>query len=97
VGTVTGDQGWLHAASTIQEKHWQLIIAVGLTVVMSVLSAIRTRLVTRVMTISLAIGYLGFLAAFLILLFTSHHHFVNTVNSFSEPFTHKTNTYQATA
>ena len=96
VGTTTGDQWWLDAAATIQEHTWQIIIGVVAAVLISSLSAIRTRLITRVSAISLAISYVGFFVAFAIILFTSQDSFVSTLNDFSDPITGQRDTYNAT-
>jgi basic amino acid/polyamine antiporter, APA family len=96
VGTTTGRKWWLDAASTIQQHKWQIVIAVIVAVVLTALSAIRTRLITRLSTISLAVSYAGFFIAFLVLLFTSRGHFVNTLNDFSDPITKQHDTYNAT-
>jgi len=96
VGTTTGHEWWLNAGTTIQEHGWQMVIAIVATVLLSTLSAIRTRLVTRLSTISLAVSYIGFFVAFAVLLFTSHEHFVHTLNGFSDPISHQHDTYNAT-
>jgi APA family basic amino acid/polyamine antiporter len=96
IGTVTGSDWWLNAATTIQEHKWQMVIAVAAALTMTVLCALRTRLIARVATIGLAASYLGVLIAFFILLFTSHDSFVSTLNDFSDPITKQQDTYNAT-
>jgi APA family basic amino acid/polyamine antiporter len=96
IGVTTGNDWWINAAATIQEHGWQIAIGLGLTFLIALLSAYRTRVLMRVMTICLAVSYVGFLVAFLILLFKSHSSFVNQLNDFSRPFTHSRDTYQAT-
>jgi len=96
VGVTTGHPSWVNAANTITHHGWQIGIAVGATLIISVLSAVRTRLITRIATICLGISYVGFFIAFFILLFTSHPSFVHTLNAFSAPITHQANSYSAT-
>jgi APA family basic amino acid/polyamine antiporter len=93
IGTVTGNGWWLDAATTITQKGWSLAFAVLMIVIMSLLSIIRTRVVTRVATVSYIIGTLGFFIAFFILLFSSNEEFRTTINEFSAPLTGSQDTY----
>ncbi|MBS1881467.1 MAG: APC family permease [Actinobacteria bacterium] len=96
IGVSTGHPWWVHAAETISSKGWTLAIGVGTILLISALSMFRTRLVVRVVTWSVVIGTIGFLVAFLVMLFTSNQSFAHTINVFSEPYTHTHNTYAAT-
>jgi amino acid transporter len=96
IGVTTGHPWWVHAAETLSQRGWMLAIACASVLTISLLSMLRTKLVARLMTWSLAIATGGFLLAFFVMLFTSHASFVHTINDFSKPYTHTANTYAAT-
>jgi amino acid transporter len=96
IGVTTGHPSWVRAAETISQRGWMLAIGIAAIVLISLLSMLRTKLVARLMTWSLGIATLGFLIAFVVMLFTSNDSFVHTVNSFSEPYTHTKDTYGQT-
>lgn len=96
IGVATGHTWWVEAGETISQKGWTLAIGIGVMLLISVLSILRTKLVARVITWSMIIGTIGFLIAVAVMLFTSHNSFVDTINSFSEPYTDTKNTYDAT-
>jgi amino acid transporter len=68
-------------------SHHNVVFVTTLVVaaVMSLLSYLGTRVIMRVSTVMLLIAAAGFLVDILILLFTSHGHFVNSVNSVAGP------------
>jgi amino acid transporter len=96
IGLTTHHPWWVHASETISQKGWSVVIAFGAIGLMSVLSMLRTKLVARAMTWSLAIATVGFFIALFVMLFTKNSSFVNTINDFSEPYTHTKDTYNAT-
>lgn len=96
IGTVTGSEGWLDLSSTISTREWTFGIAAFGILLMSLLSALGTRVATRASAISYWIALVGFTISMGILLFTSRDSFVSTINDFSQPFTETSNTYQAT-
>jgi amino acid transporter len=64
-----------------EHKNVVFITTLGVVALVSVLSYLGTRLIMRVATAMLLIAAVGFFIDMLILLFTSHGHFVNSVNS----------------
>lgn len=96
IGVTTHHPWWVHASETLSQRGWTFAFAVGAIGLISLLAMLRTKLVARVMTWSLGIATCGFLVAFLVILFTSHQSFINTINHFSAPYTHTKNTYGAT-
>jgi amino acid transporter len=64
-----------------EHKNVVFITTLGIVALVSLLSYLGTRLVMRVATAMLLIAAAGFFVDMLILLFTSHGHFVNSVNS----------------
>lgn len=96
VGVTTGNHWWINAGNTLSEKGWVFVIAIATVAVMTVLSIFGTKLVMRAQSLFYLVTFLGGLLAFVILLFMSHNGFVSHLNSFSRPFTHQSNTYQAT-
>ncbi len=66
-------------------KNVVFITTLGIVALVSLLSYLGTRLVMRVATIMVVIAAAGFFVDMLILLFTSHSHFVNSVNSVAGP------------
>ncbi|MEN3284294.1 MAG: hypothetical protein V7607_5434 [Solirubrobacteraceae bacterium] len=96
IGLTTNHPWWVHASETISQKGWTLAIAFGAIALMSLLSMLRTKLVARVMTWSLAIGTLGFFIAVIVLIFTKSSSLESTINAFSEPYTATKDTYGAT-
>ena len=96
VGVTTGNHWWVNAGNTLSEKGWVFAIAVVTVAVMTVLSILGTKLVMRAQSVFYLVTCIGGLLAFVILLFLSRSGFVSHLNSFSRPFTHEANTYQAT-
>lgn len=96
IGVTTGSDWWVDAAATVSQKGWQLFFGALAIGFIAALSLYRTRVVTRTIAWCFAIGFAGFVVAFLILLFTSRDTFTSTINEFSQPFTNKEDTYQAT-
>jgi len=66
-------------------KNVVFITTLGVVALVSLLSYLGTRLVMRVATAMVVIAAVGFFVDMLILLFTSHSHFVNSVNSVAGP------------
>jgi amino acid transporter len=66
-------------------KNVVFITTLGVVALVSLLSYLGTRLVMRVATVMVVIAAVGFFVDMLILLFTSHSHFVNSVNSVAGP------------
>ncbi len=66
-------------------KNVVFITTLGVVALVSLLSYLGTRLVMRVATVMVVIAAIGFFVDMLILLFTSHSHFVNSVNSVAGP------------
>ena len=66
-------------------KNVVFITTLGIVAIVSLLSYLGTRLVMRVATVMVVIAAAGFFVDMLILLFTSHSHFVNSVNSVAGP------------
>jgi amino acid transporter len=66
-------------------KNVVFITTLGIIALVSLLSYLGTRLVMRVATVMVVIAAAGFFVDMLILLFTSHSHFVNSVNSVAGP------------
>jgi amino acid transporter len=66
-------------------KNVVFLTTLGVVALVSLLSYLGTRLVMRVATVMVVIAAVGFFVDMLILLFTSHSHFVNSVNSVAGP------------
>jgi amino acid transporter len=96
VGIVGGGQGWINASHTVASKGWTFAIGTALVLFVSALSVTRTKVVARVMAWGYYIALVGILASIVILLLTSHHHFVSVVNQIGKPYTKGGGAYAAT-
>jgi basic amino acid/polyamine antiporter, APA family len=82
IGGVSGSETLTRWSTYFSASHHTVVFITTLAVValMSVLSYLGTRVIMRVSTVLLLIAFAGFLIDMVILLFTSHSHFVNSVN-----------------
>jgi amino acid transporter len=96
IGTVTHQNGWLTASTTLASRGWTFGIAVVIIVLLSALSIWGTKLVVRTMSVLYLIGLVGLVISIVVMLFTSHQDFVTRLNDFARPITHQANTYQQT-
>src|SRR5262249_45169519 len=96
VGVTTGNHWWVDAGNTLASKGWVFAIGVATVAVMTVLSILGTKVVMRAQSIFYLVTCVGGLLAFVVLLFLSRDSFVSHLNSFSRPFTHQSDTYNAT-
>lgn len=96
VGVIARSKGWLDAATTVSSHGWTLLISGFVLVLISVLSLAGTKIIARTMAWGYYLALAGVLVSLLVLLFTSRHHFVTTINNVSRPYTHTRNTYAAT-
>jgi amino acid transporter len=83
VGGVSGSSTLTRWSTYFSTSHKTVVFITTLAIIalVSLLSYLGTRLVMRVATAMVLIAGVGFLVDMLILLFTSHGHFVNSVNS----------------
>lgn len=83
IGGVSGSSTLERWSTYFSASHHSVVLITTLIVVavMSLLSYLGTRVIMRVATVLMLIALAGFLVDMLILLFTSHPHFVNSVNS----------------
>jgi amino acid transporter len=83
VGGVSGSSTMTRWSTYFSTSHKSVVFITILAVIalVSVLSYLGTELIMRVATAMVLIAAVGFLVDMLILLFTSHGHFVNSVNS----------------
>jgi amino acid transporter len=83
VGGVSGSSTLTRWSTYFSTEHKTVVFITTLAVValVSLLSYLGTRLVMRVATAMVLIAAAGFFVDILILLFTSHSHFINSVNS----------------
>jgi amino acid transporter len=96
IGTVTETDWWLTASTTLSSQGWLFAMAAAAIVALSILAAVGTKLVVRTMTVLYAIGFVGFLISFLILLFNSKEDFIRVLNEFSAPITGSADSYNDT-
>lgn len=96
IGVTTGNSWWQNAAATVSHRGWELVVAICSIGALSLVSAYRTKVATRTLTWSFAIGTAGFLVALLVMVFTSQHSFIHALNNFARPYTHSDDTYAAT-
>jgi amino acid transporter len=87
VGGVSDSSTLTRWSTYFSTSHKNVVFITTLCVValVSLLSYLGTRLVMRVATVMVVIAAVGFFVDMLILLFTSHSHFVNSVNSVAGP------------
>jgi amino acid transporter len=76
---------------TTEHKTVVFVTTLAMIALVSVISFLGTRLMMRIATAMVAIAGIGFLIDMLILLFTSHSHFISSVNDLAGP-----NAYQKT-
>jgi amino acid transporter len=96
VGVVAHSQGWIDAATRLNTHGWTFAFGAVLVVLASVLSVVGTKFVARAMAWAYFAALGGGIIALLILLVTSRHHFVSTINDVSAPYTRTPDTYSAT-
>jgi APA family basic amino acid/polyamine antiporter len=96
VGTIGGYSSWVSASTTIAGNGWTFVIGSLVIIACGAVAVFGTKLAGRITTIMYLIALAGSLVTLLILLFTSRESFVSNLNSFSQPFTHVKDTYQAT-
>lgn len=81
IGSVTGSQWWTNLANDLSTKWWTFALGSILLLVISALAVRGTKSIARVIAIAYYVATAGAFIAVIILLFTSHHHFVDSVNS----------------
>jgi basic amino acid/polyamine antiporter, APA family len=82
IGSVTGSKGLTELGASFGPEHHVncFLVAAGALVLMSILSALGTRIAFRVITALFVIAAAGFVVDILILAFTSHASFVSKIN-----------------
>ncbi len=82
IGAVTNSKGLTELGASFGPEHHVncFLVAAGALILMSVLSALGTKVAFRVITALFAIAAVGFVADILILAFTSHASFVSKIN-----------------
>ena len=96
VGVVTDRSGWINAGHTVGSRGWTFAIGAMALLVITALSVSGTKKVARTMAWAYFIALGSTVVSLVILLLTSHHHFVATINHLSASYTHESNTYSAT-
>jgi amino acid transporter len=96
IDAVTGNHWWATASATIAENGWTFAIAAVAIIVVSLLSVLGTKFITRFVMYLYFASLIVALASIVILLFTSHHHFISSVNKFAGPLLHKPDVYSST-
>jgi len=96
IGAVTHHPWWTHASATLSQRGWEFGIAAFVIVVITGISMTGTKIITRLIWWCYLGSMVMAVVGILLLLFTPRGSFVSHVNSFSQPFTHQHNTYQAT-
>jgi amino acid transporter len=96
IGTLSGNQWWVHASETISKNGWTFLIGSLIVIGSGVVAALGTKTAGRIMSILYYTSLAGALVTLLVLVFTSHDSFVRHLNSFALPFTHTNDTYGAT-
>jgi amino acid transporter len=96
VGRLSGNDWWVHAATTISRNGWTFALSSLLVIASGVIAIFGTKFAGRVFTWFYLISLGGAIVTLFILLFTSHGSFVRHINSFSLPFTHTKDTYGST-
>ncbi len=82
IGAVTGSKGLAELGASFGPEHHVncFLVASGALILMSVLSALGTRIAIRVITVLFVIAAAGFVVDILILALTSHSSFVSKIN-----------------
>lgn len=96
VGVIGHSSAWIQAGHDLSTRGWSLGLGALLVIALSALSIIGTKAVARAMAWAYFVALGGVIVSLLVLLFTSHQHFVSSINHLSTPFTHTGNTYNAT-
>jgi basic amino acid/polyamine antiporter, APA family len=96
IGYVSGNRWWIEAAHTVSRHGWNVVIGAAMIVVLTILSIVGTRVLTRVMAWAFVVTLAGTVIATLILLFTSPGTFISKINHFAQPFTHHPDAYHDT-
>jgi amino acid transporter len=93
IGTVTGASWWIDASNSIASKSGIFITAAICLTLLTIFAIVGTRFVTRLMAVSYGIAVFGFVVSVIALLVTGHSTFVDHFNSFAQPFTHSSDSY----
>jgi amino acid transporter len=96
IGAATGSASWVHTANTLSHHGWTFALATIMILALSALSIMGTRVVGRFVTIFYTVALGGLIVGVLVMLFTSHSHFVSAFNTLAKPLTGNPNEYAAT-
>lgn len=81
LGLISGNDWWSNAATTLSSNGWTFVLGIGLLLVGVLLGSIRLRTAMRVQNISFAIGGLGLVIGFVVMLTVSRADFVGKFDS----------------
>jgi APA family basic amino acid/polyamine antiporter len=85
IGSVTGNEWWTNLATDLSTKWWTFGLSALLLLAISLLAIRGTKSIARTMAVAYYVSLAGAFVAVLILLFTSHGHFVSTINDIGGP------------
>jgi len=100
LGAVTNNSGLINAGNAVSGTNatgqwWTFGLGLLLIIILAVAMSSGTKSSFRVQNVCWTIASLGTFLAFIALLISSNSNFVGNFNSFAQPFTHSSNSFQA--
>lgn len=96
IGVLTTSKGWLDASNTVTRPGWVFASATFVVIFFTILSMFGTKVVLRWVSWFYFLSVGSVIIAFFAVLTVSHSQFVANLNRMARPFTHVSNTYEAT-